>query len=211
MSLLHIVKTATTSLFRKNKKTTLFIVSGPSGSGKTSIMRNLLSNELLSFTTRPMRKGEVDGVDYEFISQDTFDRKFNNGELVEHTTYVGNGYNYGLTENELFSKLDKGDAFFVCDAIGGQQIYDLWSEQYSNKINLVRVFLYDDKSSLSMNMRYRGDSLETIEGRLETYDKEVKTMVGYDYVVKNKRYHFDKTVKIVRKIVELEGSGTNVR
>jgi guanylate kinase len=211
MRLLHKIRISIVSLFKKNKKTTLFVVSGPSGSGKTSVMRYLLSNELLSFTTRPMRKGEVDGVDYEFISQDTFDSKFSNGELVEYTTYVGNGYSYGLTENELFSKLDKGDAFFVCDAVGGKQIYDLWKESYSDKMNLVRIFLYDDKSSLSMNMRYRGDSPDAIHSRLETYNKEVETMAGYDYVVKNKRYHFDKTLKIIRKIIELEGSGTNVR
>lgn len=198
------------SYVKGNKKPTLFVVTGPSGSGKTTIMRSLMSNELLSFTTRPMRTEEIDGKDYEFISQNQFDAMYNSGKLVEYTTYIGNGYSYGLTRKELLSKIIKGDAFFVCDSVGAKMIEDICSEYYSD-IKIVKIFFYDDKISLGKNMRHRGDSIDTINGRLKTYDSEAQTMVGYDYVVKNKRLHLDKTLKVVRKIIAVEGSGRNVR
>lgn len=57
----------------------LIVVSGPSGSGKTTLMRQTMKNEVVSFTTRKPRQGEIDGVDYKFISLEKFEELKNKG------------------------------------------------------------------------------------------------------------------------------------
>lgn len=81
-----------------NKRT---ILVGPTASGK-NYMRNKLSNKGFSFdvsyATRPMRKGEIDGIDYNFITDEEFDEKLNNGGLYEHVFYDGYKYGTGMKE-----------------------------------------------------------------------------------------------------------------
>src|SRR5437764_9195603 len=100
----------------------LFCVTGPSGSGKTSIMREIFDNELLRFTTRKKRDGEKEGVDYNFIRYQEYIIMVSRQELIEKTEYDGNYY--GLSSKELYSKLNKGNAFFICDNSGFNQVKD---------------------------------------------------------------------------------------
>jgi guanylate kinase len=174
-------------------KGTLFCVTGPSGSGKTSIMREVMDNELLSFTTRPMREGEVDGRDYIFIKEEQFQNMLESGALAEYTGYDGNFY--GLTLEELYFKLQyNSNAFFICDNNGFNQV----SKKY-NKI--VSIFLYADKEDCKLNMANRGDSDEKITARLSTYDDEINNKGQYDYVVKNIRGNRRYTMEAIAWIV----------
>jgi guanylate kinase len=173
----------------------LFCISGPSGSGKTTVMRNIMNNELLSFTTRPMREGEIQGQDYLFITREEFDELFNEGVLAEWTEY--DGKYYGLTMEELLDKLEHENAFFICDNHGFNQI----KEKYNN---IVSIFLYADVGDCSDNMFYRGDNEERVNGRLNTYYEELAKKGQYDYVVKNTRGYLQATETIVRNIVNVE-------
>src|SRR5437667_7855892 len=75
----------------------LLVLSSPSGAGKTTITHRLIERDpslilSVSVTTRPPRPGEVDGEDYRFIDQGTFDRMVTGGDLLEHATVFGSSY-----------------------------------------------------------------------------------------------------------------------
>jgi guanylate kinase len=180
----------------------LFCVTGPSGSGKTSIMRNVMDNELLSFTTRPMREGEVDGKDYIFIDYMDYIQLVGKGELVEYTNYGGNYY--GLSMEELHTKLKKDHAFFICDNNGFNQI----KEKYDK---VVSIFLYASFADCFNNMQDRGDNIEKIGKRLSTYHNELANKGQYDYVVKNVRGYRLCAETIVKHIIlsEIYKDGEN--
>ena len=82
----------------------IFIISAPSGCGKTSLVRGISRSynflELtISYTTRKMRRGEIDGKDYHFISPELFKNKVNKGEFIEHEAVYDN--NYGTTYDSI--------------------------------------------------------------------------------------------------------------
>ena len=80
---------------RKKERGTLIVLSGPSGVGKSTVIAELLSERKdlyfsVSFTTRQPRVGEEDGVNYNFVSRDEFERMIANDELLEYAEYVHN-------------------------------------------------------------------------------------------------------------------------
>lgn len=180
----------------------LFCVSGPSGSGKTTIMRSIMDNELISFTTRKIRDGEANGKDYIFISKEEFDELYDDNMLAEYTEYGSNFY--GLTIDELEEKLQFGDAFFICDNNGFVQI----KEKYDN---IVSIFLYADKEDCIDNMRTRGDEQLSIAQRLSTYEEEVKNKNQYDYAIKNSRGYKRQVEDIMKNIITIERDKNGVR
>lgn len=174
----------------------LFCVTGPSGSGKTTIMRSIMDNELLSFTTRQMREGEVNGKDYIFIKEEQFKNMLDGGALAEYTKYDGNYY--GLTLEELLTKTEEKPAFFVCNNHGLQQI----REKYDN---IVSIFLYAEEEDCFDNMTVsRKDDSNKALSRLNTYDDEIANRGQYDYVIKNIRGLKHVTEGIVQLIVATE-------
>lgn len=173
----------------------LFMISGSSGVGKSTIVNKLSDNIIMSFTTREPRQGEINGVDYHYISKEQFDYMQSNNELAEWTEYGGNFY--GLIRDEIESKLIKGSAFVIVDYNGMKQLKELYPDSVS-------IFIYTTKDDCIMQMRMRGDSNENILKRLDTYDEEMKNRVHYDYVVKNKRGQLNECIKVVRSIVEYE-------
>jgi guanylate kinase len=160
----------------------LFIVVGHSGSGKTYIMRHVMgtSRECVSVTTRPMREGEIDGIDYYFLNKEQFEELYQDNQLAEKTNYNGIGYQYGVTKEELEEKLDGQNAYIIADVHGMTQLKELYPDA-------ITIFLYTDKEHAQLNMQERGDNEGYIAKRLSTYDEEVSNKMKYnfDYVVKN--------------------------
>jgi len=83
----------------------LFVIAAPSGAGKTSLVRALMERERslafsVSFTTRPRRKGEIDGQDYHFVDEARFDELVGADAFVEHARVFGNHYGTGRTQVE---------------------------------------------------------------------------------------------------------------
>lgn len=179
----------------------LFVITGHSGSGKTSTMRRALgeAREAVSVTTRPMREGEIEGVDYSFISRLEYYNLKMNDELAEHTDYYGH-HNYGVTKKEIESKLAKGDAYIIVDYAGFKQLKATYPD-------LVSIFLYTTKATAEQRMEARGDSKETIDIRLSTYEAEIMNKHSYQYVIKNIDFH--KTVMILLAIAQAESPTTN--
>lgn len=180
----------------------LILVTGHSGGGKTTIMRQLMQNEIVSFTTREKRPGEVDGIDYIFIPLEKYEEMDANGQLAEKTKYADNFY--GLTKDEIETKLSEGDAFCIVDSHGMKQLKQLYN-------NVSTIFIHTSKEDARKQMEHRGESEAIISKRLSTYEAEMKNRGLYDYVVKNNHGKIEQTIKIVQDILEAEVSFKNGR
>jgi guanylate kinase len=163
----------------------MFILSSPSGAGKTTISRRLLAHDRhidisVSATTRPMRPGEVDGQDYHFVSQDTFDSMVEEGHFMEWAHVFG--YSYGTPKSQIRAGLKRGQDFlFDIDWQGTQQLYQ------KAETDVVRVFLLPpslDELRRRLNARAT-DSADVIANRMARAQAEISHWDGYDYVVVN--------------------------
>ena len=163
----------------------MFILSSPSGTGKTTIARKLLAQVdgigmSVSVTTRAIRPGEIDGRDYHFVDQQTFDRMVENEEFLEWAKVFGNCY--GTPKAQIKAGLKAGQDFlFDIDWQGTQQLYQRM------ETDVVRVFLLPPSiSELEHRLRSRGtDSDEVIAARMDRARFEISHWDGYDYVVVN--------------------------
>lgn len=173
----------------------LFLVSGHSGSGKSSIMKTVMKNEVVSFTTREKRQGEVDGKDYIFITLDEFNKLKDDNRLVEYVEYSGNMY--GITKDELENKLNKGHAFCIVDYHGMNQLKKFYP-------NVTTIFLYTSYEDAMIQMLNRGDPADRVLERMSTYKEEMSNRIDYDYVIKNNHKQMNNTIQIIYNIIESE-------
>ena len=180
----------------------LFILSSPSGAGKTTIARRLLAEDgeirmSVSCTTRPMRPGEVDGRDYHFVDQPTFDQMVEDGHFLEWA-HVFN-HSYGTPKAQVKAGLREGQDFlFDIDWQGTQQLYQ------KLETDVVRVFLLPPSiDELQRRLTGRGtDSADVIAARMERARAEISHWDGYDYVVVND--DIDACFAKVRQILAAE-------
>tara|TARA_A100001011_G_C14172937_1_gene783362 strand:+ start:122 stop:757 length:636 start_codon:yes stop_codon:yes gene_type:complete len=164
---------------------TLFIFSSPSGAGKTTLVKLLEKKEnffiSVSHTTRKPRSNEVNGRDYNFVSDEEFKNLIKKDQFLEHAK-VFNNY-YGTLKKPVMEKLNQGDnVLFDIDWQGTKQIKD-------KKINfkIISIFvlppskqvLYDRLSNRDMK-----DKLIASE-RMKEFYKDLKHWVDYDFVVIN--------------------------
>ncbi len=162
----------------------LFIVAAPSGAGKTSLVKALVEQEpniklSVSHTTRPPRQGEVNGVDYWFVSQDEFAQMRDQSAFLESATVFDNSY--GTSYAAVESELEKGfDVILEIDWQGAQQIRTSCDECASIFI------LPPSKSALEERLRGRGqDDEETIARRMRDAENEMSHYIEFDYLIVN--------------------------
>lgn len=163
---------------------TLYIISAPSGAGKTSLVKALLDSEALirvsvSHTTRAMRPGEVDGVNYHFTSREQFHGMLDNNEFLEHAEVFGNLY--GTSQKWVEQTLSEGfDLILEIDWQGAQQVRRLMPLAKSIFI------LPPTQEALRHRLTNRGqDSGEIIEQRMREAVSEMSHYVEYDYLLIN--------------------------
>jgi len=163
----------------------LFVLSSPSGAGKSTIARKLLADEAelgmsVSYTTRPSRPGEVDGVDYHFVDLETFRTMVANHEFLEWAHVFG--HRYGTPKADVFHTLGEGrDILFDIDWQGAQQLHQLAGG------DVVRVFILPPSmEELRIRLERRAtDSQDVIDARMSRAANEVSHWDGYDYVLVN--------------------------
>lgn len=179
----------------------LVVLSGPSGAGKDTILDKLKEStftfdKTISATTRAMRDGEKDGVDYFFIDKTTFEEKIENGEFLEYTVYSGNYY--GTLKTEVERLVDKGGCILLkIEVEGAGNIRKAIPDALS-------VFIVPP-SIEELERRLRGRNTETeesIQKRLKEAIKELARADEYDYIVIND--NADICTEQVIKILESE-------
>ncbi|MBK1836175.1 guanylate kinase [Azospirillum sp. YIM B02556] len=180
----------------------MLVLSSPSGAGKTTIARGLLERDAgitmsVSVTTRQMRPGEVEGLDYYFIDQQRFDRMAETGDLLEHARVFGNCY--GTPRVAVEDALGAGrDVLFAIDWQGAQQLAQ------NARDDLVSVFVLPPSvSELERRLRGRGqDSEEVIANRMAKASNEISHWPEYDYVIVNS--DVDESIAAVEAILHAE-------
>lgn len=168
-------------------KGTLYVVSAPSGAGKTSLVKAMLQRDKgilvsVSHTTRDMRPGEVNGVDYNFVAMDEFNRMIEAAEFLEFAEVFTN--KYGTSQVWVQEQLDQGkDVILEIDWQGAQQIRRLMPECLS-------VFIVPpSQEALRERLNSRGqDSEEVIEHRMSEAVNEMSHYGEYDYLVVNDEF-----------------------
>ncbi|MBQ1422136.1 MAG: guanylate kinase [Firmicutes bacterium] len=192
----------------KNKKDEgkLFIISGPSGAGKGTICNRIIEETELEFsvsmTTRAPREGEVDGVHYYFVDEETFVMAVAEGGLLENAEVFGN--RYGTPKGPVLEKLSAGtDILLDIDVQGALQI----KENYPDG---VFIFLVPPSmGELRRRLENRGtETREKIELRLSKARTEMAYVDSYDYLVVND--DLDEAVNRVKAIILAEHSRVNV-
>ena len=156
----------------------MIVLAGASASGKTEIAKLLAKKygitKIVTTTTRAKRKGEVDGIDYFFVTPQKFERMIREDKFVEYTFY--NGQLYGSTKDQIAK-----DKCVVIDPAGLRSYVALQDP------SIVTFYLEADEETRRKRMFIRGDEPEKIESRIN-HDREAfkkENIVKVDYVIKN--------------------------
>jgi guanylate kinase len=164
-----------------SESTPILVITGPSGVGKGTLIKGLLEEvpglELaVSATTRSPREGEVNGVDYHFLSEEDFDRRVAAGEFVEHAEYAGN--RYGTLKSEL-SRPARGIVLEI-DVQGARQVRETLPE--------ARLVFKEPPSFEDLKRRLArraSDRPEQIERRLAAARDELAAAGEFDHRIVN--------------------------
>lgn len=167
-----------------NRRGILLIISGFAGSGKGTICKELLRRYdnyafSVSATTREPREGEVDGVDYFFISREKFQEMIENGEFLEYANYVTNSY--GTPKKYVEKMLDEGkDVILEIECQGALSIKTIFPEA-------VLIFVMPPTVQEIYNRLHKRDTEQedVIMKRMERGSEEVNVIERYDYLLIN--------------------------
>ncbi len=165
-------------------KGSLIVLSGPSGSGKGTILSKLLGEDKNTFlsvsaTTRTARPGEVDGVNYHFMSKAQFESLIESDGMLEYACYCDNYY--GTPKKAVYDQIEKGNNVILeIEVQGAMQIKKACPEA-------VLVFVLPPSIEvLEQRLRGRGtEDEDTVLKRMETALKEIEKAPEYDFVIVN--------------------------
>jgi guanylate kinase len=163
------------------------VVSGPSGAGKNSVIDRVMCRLpalvfSVSYTSRAPRPSEVDGRDYLFVSKPAFLQRIQDGDFLEHVTYLDD--HYGTSRSQLEGFVARGlDVLLNIEVVGAKAL----QEQDFGRIKVVYVFLTPSSmSELERRLRTRNTEDEAkIRRRLEVAEREMEALPHFDYLVIN--------------------------
>ena len=186
----------------------LVVISAPSGCGKDTIINEIvkeMGNEAsisVSMTTRDMRPGEAEGVNYYYVSREQFEENIRNGEMLEYTTY-GSNY-YGTPVGPVKEKLKNGKVvFLIIEVEGGENVRKIFPD-------CVKIFVIPPSmNELEKRLRGRGsDKEEVIKERMEIAKTELQRATEYDYIVENDV--LEEAISDIKTIIRAEQLRINI-
>lgn len=179
----------------------MIVLCGESASGKTTLLNAIVKDnptyrKVVTYTTRPMRDGEVNGIDYHFISTKKFDKYIKQNFFVEHTQH--NGWYYGTAKEDCAN----ANAVLILTPSG---LRSLKRDGY----DITSIYLYVDRRSRLINSILRGDNIE------EAYRRSLSDVGMFDgiinevdCVIDNTEFHMSETevLECFRSIMEQKNS-----
>ncbi|MFQ5466182.1 MAG: guanylate kinase [Thermodesulfobacteriota bacterium] len=182
-----------------------FVVSGPSGAGKTTLYKMAVDffddlRHSISYTTRPPRQGETDGVEYHFIDDAAFDRMVEEGEFLEYACV--HGRKYGTRGADLDALLDAGnDVLLEIDVQGAEKLRKAMDQG-------IYVFVIPPSiEACKTRLSSRGlDTPEEITKRLNIAIEEIKRAPFYDYIIVNDEV--EPAIERLKSIITAEKART---
>ena len=181
----------------------MVILSSPSGVGKTTLTKKIQQKHQsfkisVSYTTRPPRSNEVDGVDYKFVKKGQFEELIKENQFYEYAKIFENYY--GTLKKNVDETLQKNDIIFDIDWQGTKQL-----SKFKN-LNLIKIFLItENKEELKKRLMTRGQNTsEELEKRFNSFDEDIKYWNDYDYILINK--NLDVCFKQIENIILMNKS-----
>lgn len=170
---------------KSQRRGLMIILSSPSGAGKSTLTRHILQRDTditksVSATTRPARRGEVEGEDYFFLDKSEFTKAESSGGFLEHARVFDNYY--GTPRQPVEQALQAGrDVIFDIDWQGAQQLTEAAAD------DLVKIFILPpNMHALEQRLHSRAqDSAEIIAARMAKSEAEMSHWLEYDYVIVN--------------------------
>ena len=174
----------------------MLVIVGESASGKSTLVDMLVHanpgyHKIITYTTRPIRNGEQDGVSYHFVSEETFNEMVEKNKFIEHANY--RGWQYGLPKEECVDD-------YAVAVVTPTGLRALKGQGFDVK----SVYLYVDRRSRLINLLCRGDDIE------EAYRRNLSDVGMFDgieaevdYVIENSKYHMDEkqVLRCLREIL----------
>lgn len=190
-------------------KGNILVISGPSGSGKSSLMIKLLetihnSYFSISTTTREVREGEADGVNYHYISKEEFEKDLDEGAFLEWAK-VHDNY-YGTSLKPILKALSEGKIVISDIDVQGHKII----REKLGKVTTSVFITTPDQQELKTRLNARGtDTKEVIERRITNAVSEMTRINEYDYILIND--DFEETLKELISIARASRHKTSAR
>ena len=183
---------------KHDSKNIMVILSSPSGVGKTTLTKKIQQKYQtfkisVSYTTRPPRSNEVDGVDYHFVSKDNFEKLMNENKFYEYAKIFENYY--GTLKKSVDQTLLTNDILFDIDWQGTKQL-----SKFKN-LKLIKIYLIPpNKDELKQRLIKRNqDSSQEVERRFKAYDNDIRHWKDYDHIIIND--NLENCYKQIEKII----------
>jgi guanylate kinase len=180
---------------------TLVIIAAPSGGGKTTVINELVrvipnTVRFVTSTTRPARSGEVNGIDYHFLTRSEFAYKIVQGDFVEYVTYAD--HYYGTDRTLLNRLLEKYTIVFAPIDVRGKESYE------NLPFDQVSIFLKPESLDvLAARLARRAGITQTeIDRRLAVAKEEIGEAATFDYCIENKEGQLNSTLHAVRSVLD---------
>lgn len=181
----------------------MLVIVGESASGKSTLQKKLIENnpsykKVVTYTTRPKRKNEKDGVDYHFISEDKFEKLVKKGFFIEHAKY--RDWSYGTAKQDC---INAENSVAVLTPAGLRALKRVGA-------NITSIYLYVDRRSRLVSILARGDNID------EAYRRNLSDVGQFDgiadevdYVIDNTLFHMDENQVLQCLYTILEQAGGN--
>lgn len=182
----------------------IICVGGPTGAGKDTVLQHFLSRQNDTFvriprsTTRPKRNSEIEGLHYNFLSDETFLELEKQGELCAIDNFCG--YKYGINFNHISNELSQNRRIIGVFGVCAYRLREIYND---GKVFLIYISAPID--TLKQRLIERGDTLNVINERIIAAKKQLEEEpINFDFIILNNGHINDAVLELEKIIKELE-------